>query len=141
MASIKKTHKMVTVEEGWPQHGVGSEIAALMQELAFDELDAPVIRVTGGCGLNGVWVKVAGMMRSSRELVSLLPVFSRRRGTHAVRPRAVPFANQMSRTHAPAALLPAPLPGAEVPMPYAANLEAASLPQHDDIVKAVKSIV
>ncbi len=53
VASIKKTHKMVTVEEGWPQHGVGSEIAALMQELAFDELDAPVIRVTGGCGLTG----------------------------------------------------------------------------------------
>ncbi|KAG2488816.1 hypothetical protein HYH03_012615 [Edaphochlamys debaryana] len=76
VASLKKTHKMVVVEEGWPQSGVGSEIAALMQELAFDELDAPVLRVTG----------------------------------------------------------------AEVPMPYAANLEAAALPQVDDIVKAVKSI-
>lgn len=47
VASLKKTHKMVTVEEGWPQCGVGAEIAALMQELAFDELDAPVLRVTG----------------------------------------------------------------------------------------------
>ncbi|GIL89732.1 hypothetical protein Vretimale_16605 [Volvox reticuliferus] len=77
LASIKKTHKMVTVEEGWPQCGVGAEIAALMQELAFDELDAPVLRVTG----------------------------------------------------------------AEVPMPYAANLEAAALPQVDDIIKVVKSIL
>ncbi|EFJ52983.1 hypothetical protein VOLCADRAFT_108817 [Volvox carteri f. nagariensis] len=77
VASLKKTHRMVTVEEGWPQCGVGSEIAALMQELAFDELDAPVLRVTG----------------------------------------------------------------AEVPMPYAANLEAAALPQVDDIIKAVKSVL
>ncbi|KXZ42127.1 hypothetical protein GPECTOR_199g355 [Gonium pectorale] len=76
IASLKKTHKMVTVEEGWPQCGVGSEVSALMMEHAFDELDAPVLRVTG----------------------------------------------------------------AEVPMPYAANLEAAALPQIDDIVKAVKSI-
>ncbi|GLC41843.1 Pyruvate dehydrogenase E1 component subunit beta-1 [Pleodorina starrii] len=76
VASLKKTHKMVVVEEGWPQCGVGSEVAALMQELAFDELDAPVLRVTG----------------------------------------------------------------AEIPMPYAANLEAAALPQVDDIIKTVKSI-
>ncbi|KAG2435945.1 hypothetical protein HXX76_007140 [Chlamydomonas incerta] len=76
LASVKKTHKIISVEEGWPQCGVGSEISAIMMELAFDELDAPVLRVTG----------------------------------------------------------------AEVPMPYAANLEAAALPQIDDIIKAVKSI-
>ncbi|GFR44218.1 hypothetical protein Agub_g5406 [Astrephomene gubernaculifera] len=77
LASLRKTHRMVVVEEGWPQCGVGSEVAAVMMEIGFDELDAPVLRVTG----------------------------------------------------------------AEVPMPYAANLEAAALPQISDIVKAVKSIV
>jgi pyruvate dehydrogenase E1 component beta subunit len=45
--SVRKTNRMVTVEEGWPQCGVGSEIASLMMELAFDDLDAPVLRVTG----------------------------------------------------------------------------------------------
>ena len=47
VASVRKTNRMVTVEEGWPQCGVGSEIASLMMELAFDDLDAPVLRVTG----------------------------------------------------------------------------------------------
>jgi pyruvate dehydrogenase E1 component beta subunit len=64
----------VAVEEGWPQSGVTSEISALLMELAFDELDAPVERVTG----------------------------------------------------------------VEVPMPYAANLEAAALPTVDDIVRLAK---
>ncbi|KYQ96652.1 pyruvate dehydrogenase E1 beta subunit [Tieghemostelium lacteum] len=45
--SIMKTNKMVTVEEGWPQHGVGSEIVAQMVENAFDYLDAPIERVCG----------------------------------------------------------------------------------------------
>jgi len=46
--SVKKTNRLVTVEEGWPQHGVGSEIcAAMMETEAFDYLDAPVARVTG----------------------------------------------------------------------------------------------
>ena len=46
--SVKKTHRVVTVEEGWPQCGIGSEIAAIIMESdAFDYLDAPVERVTG----------------------------------------------------------------------------------------------
>lgn len=46
--SVKKTNRIVSVEEGWPQHGVGSEIAALLMESeAFDYLDAPMERVTG----------------------------------------------------------------------------------------------
>src|SRR5579863_4274332 len=45
--SVKKTGRLVTVEEGWKQSGVGAEIAARMMEEAFDYLDAPVIRVTG----------------------------------------------------------------------------------------------
>jgi pyruvate dehydrogenase E1 component beta subunit len=45
--SVKKTNRLVSVEEGWPFAGIGSELAALMMEQAFDWLDAPVKRVTG----------------------------------------------------------------------------------------------
>jgi pyruvate dehydrogenase E1 component beta subunit len=45
--SVKKTGRCVTVEEGWPQSGVGSEIVAQLMEKAFDYLDAPVLRITG----------------------------------------------------------------------------------------------
>jgi pyruvate dehydrogenase E1 component beta subunit len=45
--SVDKTHRCVTVEEGWPQFGVGAEIIALLNEHAFGTLDAPVQRVTG----------------------------------------------------------------------------------------------
>ena len=74
--SVKKTNRLVCAEEGWPLAGIGSEIAALMVEQAFDHLDAPVIRVTG----------------------------------------------------------------ADVPMPYAANLEALSLPQAENVVQAAKAV-
>jgi pyruvate dehydrogenase E1 component beta subunit len=47
IASVKKTGRLVTVEEGWRQSGVGAEIAAQVMEQAFDWLDAPVMRVTG----------------------------------------------------------------------------------------------
>ncbi len=47
IASIQKTNRLVTVEEGWPQSGIGAEIAARVSEEAFDYLDAPVTRVTG----------------------------------------------------------------------------------------------
>ncbi len=76
VASVRKTHRLVAVEEGWPACGICSEIAALMMEHAFDDLDAPVLRVTG----------------------------------------------------------------ADVPMPYAANLEQLALPRTSDIVAAVKSV-
>ena len=46
IASVKKTSRLVTVEEGWPQHGVGAEIITLVNENAFDWLDAPPIRIT-----------------------------------------------------------------------------------------------
>lgn len=45
--SLKKTNRLVSVEEGWPFAGVGSELAAIAMEEAFDYLDAPVVRVTG----------------------------------------------------------------------------------------------
>jgi pyruvate dehydrogenase E1 component beta subunit len=45
--SVKKTGRLVTVEEGWKQSGVGAEIAARVMEQAFDYLDAPVARITG----------------------------------------------------------------------------------------------
>lgn len=74
LESVRKTNRMVAIEESWPFAGIGAEIAALMMEEAFDDLDAPVIRVTG----------------------------------------------------------------ADVPMPYAANLETLALPQVDTIVEAAK---
>ena len=74
--SVMKTNRIVSVEEGWPVCGIGSEIAALMMEQAFDHLDAPVTRVYG----------------------------------------------------------------ADVPMPYAANLEKLALPQADGIVAAAKAV-
>lgn len=73
--SVKKTGHLVTVECGWPQHGVGSEICAqLMESEAFDWLDSPAARVTG----------------------------------------------------------------ADVPMPYAENLENASIPSVQNIINSVK---
>lgn len=47
VASVKKTNRLVSVEEGWPFAGIGSELSALMMEEAFDWLDAPVKRVHG----------------------------------------------------------------------------------------------
>jgi pyruvate dehydrogenase E1 component beta subunit len=47
IASVQKTNRLVTVEEGFPQSGIGAEIAARVMEQAFDHLDAPVLRVTG----------------------------------------------------------------------------------------------
>ena len=45
VASVRKTNRIVNVEEGWPVAGIGSEIAALLMERAFDHLDAPLVRV------------------------------------------------------------------------------------------------
>ncbi|PSN52030.1 Pyruvate dehydrogenase E1 component subunit beta [Blattella germanica] len=76
--SVVKTNHLVTVEQGWPQCGIGSEICArIMEGEAFYHLDAPVVRVTG----------------------------------------------------------------IDAPMPYAKSLEAAALPQTQDIVKAVKKVL
>ena len=47
LESVRKTNRAVIVEEGWPHGGVGANLAALIQEQAFDYLDAPVARVTG----------------------------------------------------------------------------------------------
>jgi pyruvate dehydrogenase E1 component beta subunit len=74
--SVKRTNRLVTVEEGWPFAGIGSELAALMMEQAFDWLDAPVARVHG----------------------------------------------------------------ADVPLPYAANLEHLALPNADNIVAAARQV-
>ncbi len=76
VASVKKTNRIVSLEEGWPVAGIGAEIAALMMEHAFDWLDAPVVRVCG----------------------------------------------------------------ADVPMPYAANLEKLALPQIEHVVAAARSV-
>jgi len=43
--SVEKTHRCVMVHEGWPYGGVGAEVADRIQRLAFDALDAPILRV------------------------------------------------------------------------------------------------
>ena len=48
ISSVKKTNRIVNVEEGWPQHGIGAEIAGILMETeAFDYLDAPMERICG----------------------------------------------------------------------------------------------
>jgi pyruvate dehydrogenase E1 component beta subunit len=47
LGSVSKTHRCVVVEEGWPFAGVGAQVVDMIQREAFDELDAPVLRVTG----------------------------------------------------------------------------------------------
>ena len=47
LASVAKTHRCVVVEEGWHFAGVGAQVVDLIQREAFDQLDAPVLRVTG----------------------------------------------------------------------------------------------
>jgi len=46
IASVRKTNRCVTVEEGWPICGIGAEISATLMSEAFDDLDAPVMRVS-----------------------------------------------------------------------------------------------
>jgi pyruvate dehydrogenase E1 component beta subunit len=46
LASLKKTNRLVIAEEGWPTCSIGSEIAAICMEEGFDDLDAPVLRIT-----------------------------------------------------------------------------------------------
>jgi len=46
LTTVAKTHRVVYVEEGWPYAGTGAQIVSMIQEEAFDELDAPILRVT-----------------------------------------------------------------------------------------------
>jgi len=46
LASVRKTNRAIYLEEGWPYAGIGAQVAATIQEEAFDDLDAPVLRVT-----------------------------------------------------------------------------------------------
>lgn len=47
LKSLRQTHRLVTIEEGWPACGIGAEIISYVTEHAFDELDAPPLRITG----------------------------------------------------------------------------------------------
>jgi len=46
LASVAKTNRAVVVEEGWPHCGIGAQVVDIIQRDAFDQLDAPVLRVT-----------------------------------------------------------------------------------------------
>lgn len=75
--SVRKTHRLVNVEEGWPQCGVGSELAATAMEEFFDALDAPVGRVTGAeaptpyaANLEGlVFPKIDDIIKKVKEIM------------------------------------------------------------------------
>jgi pyruvate dehydrogenase E1 component beta subunit len=77
VASVKKTNRLVAVEEGWPFAGIGSELAAVMMEECFDWLDAPVKRVSGkdvplpyAANLEQLAVpQVADIVAAAREVV------------------------------------------------------------------------
>ena len=47
IASVKKTNRLVVIDESWPYGGISSEIAYRVQRYAFDYLDAPVLRING----------------------------------------------------------------------------------------------
>lgn len=47
MGSVRQTHRLVTLEEGWPTCGIGAEVISTVIEHAFDELDAPPVRISG----------------------------------------------------------------------------------------------
>jgi pyruvate dehydrogenase E1 component beta subunit len=47
LTSVARTHRCVVAEEGWPFAGVGAQVVDTIQREVFDELDAPVLRVTG----------------------------------------------------------------------------------------------
>ncbi len=47
LATVRKTNRAVVVEEGWPLAGVGAQVVDIIQSKGFDDLDAPVVRVTG----------------------------------------------------------------------------------------------
>jgi pyruvate dehydrogenase E1 component beta subunit len=47
LTSVSKTHRCVVAEEGWPFAGVGAQVVDTIQREVFDELDAPILRVTG----------------------------------------------------------------------------------------------
>ncbi|CAI5944531.1 unnamed protein product [Closterium sp. NIES-65] len=60
-ASVRKTSRLVTIEEGWPQSGVGAEICATVVEASYDYLDAPVERICGSdCHGGGVIIRLPG---------------------------------------------------------------------------------
>ncbi|UAT43120.1 pyruvate dehydrogenase complex E1 component subunit beta [Anaplasmataceae bacterium AB001_6] len=47
LKSVKKTNRIISIEEGWSRHGIGAEISAIINEKAFDYLDAPCMRASG----------------------------------------------------------------------------------------------
>ena len=99
-ASVRKTNRMVVVEEGWPQCGVGAEIAAVVNEDAFDHLDAPVERITARRPSHAVRRESRAFgpsrgrrhrsSRQARVLPRLIPSFNSQRDPVAALPLARP---------------------------------------------------
>ena len=80
VASVIKTHHLVTIEGGWPQCGIGAEICArIMESPAFDYLDAPVTRITGAdvpmpysaCLENEALPQVSNVIRAVKKALNV----------------------------------------------------------------------
>jgi pyruvate dehydrogenase E1 component beta subunit len=83
LASVRKTNRVVVVEEGWSFCGVGAQIADLLQLKAFEDLDAPVERVTG-LDLNRSYAAVlekATEVSTERIVAAVKKVMYREEGT------------------------------------------------------------
>jgi len=83
LASVRKTNRVVVVEEGWSFCGVGAQIADLIQSKAFDDLDAPVERVTG-LDVNRSYAAVlekASEVSAERIVAAVKKVMYREEGT------------------------------------------------------------
>jgi pyruvate dehydrogenase E1 component beta subunit len=118
IASVKKTNRLVTVEEGWPQHGVGAEICGCV---GFDCLVGSFV-----VGYHFYLDPFLAVF----QIDSFGPPF-------ALRWRLVMETEAFDYLDAPVARVT----GADVPMPYAINLEQAAIPQVDNIYTAAKRTV
>ena len=137
-ASIRKTHRVVSVEEGWPQHGVGAGAAGQGQGRRFWVVWCGVC---GGVdwGRSACWhACVLGGACSfgclpSPHFIPLPPCPS----ASPAEIMALAIEECFDDLDAP----PERITGAEVPMPYAQNLEAAALPHVEHVVATVKRML
>lgn len=113
---VKKTSRLVTLEEGWPQSGLGSEIVSIVSEC---ERAHPLHLPPFACCV----LTVACVLLLLTVCVALLC--------------SLRAAEAFDYLDAP----PARITGADVPMPYVSVLEKGALPQLDDVVRVVERTV
>ena len=127
-ASVARTHRLLVVDEGWAQFGVGAELAQAMNELAFDALDAPVGRLHtepvshpfAPALEQAMTVNAAGIVAAARSVVAGRAPVSRRWGGVGAG-MAAPVAS-MPKATGPAPAAPPtpaqPVDGVAITMPF-----------------------